>query len=313
MSADTGGHQILTAVADDQFLEQGMTTRVVVMASQVGPGTVELYNETAGVVVPSINQGAGGRVICAPFQISAGTYTYQPRVNDNGTVTVTGQSIPITWLPSVGHGSADQKNSTSKEYLSTDEYACNAKFTVTGATSTTPSITEYLGNYGIGDSYFNAEVFAETFSGTILTKPCSTCTPGWVGLGIGTVDSYTWDPPINGSPMRFQITGYAIPSVNGSPDNSLRAKAYAPTWFSNCPANPYGIPDSATLGELWTLTGLPATTQIWVLYTDINNYHPQWTTGYTNSSGEIRIPLTRMGGMQINISTIATAYVNVGQ
>lgn len=82
MSADTGGHQILTAVADDQFLEQGMTTRVVVMASQVGPGTVELYNETAGVVVPSIIQGAGGRVICAPFQISAGTYIYQPRVND---------------------------------------------------------------------------------------------------------------------------------------------------------------------------------------------------------------------------------------
>lgn len=175
---------------------------------------------------------------------------------------------------------------------------------MTGATSTSPSITEYLGNYGIVASYFNAEVFAQDFSGDIIEN--------WVGLGIGTADSYTWDPPTNGNPMRFQISGYALPEVNDTYDNALRAKAYAPTWFAYCPSSPFGIPDSASLGSNWQLTGLPASIQVWVLYTDINNHHPQWTTGYTNSSGEIFIPLTRMGGMEIMING-EKSYVNVGQ
>lgn len=244
------------------------------------------------------------------------TITLTPQIVDNGTVTYSGQPIPITWGPSA--------NGTADSFWNANGHGTNARFSVPSADGTTGTVTEYLGAFRYPEACFNGEYFVQSLSGEVFVN--WTSVSGWGSSDILTVNLDTaWS---SDGPYKFMMTGYSADATRTSncsdcgTDTSCfeyQSKAYQSTWIFNGPSNPYGE-TLVSLGDTLTLTNLPVLSPqppVYFSYVGSNSGDLIKQQSIVPVNGSVSIPCNRMGAIWISVpvsteSTI-TYYCNVQQ
>lgn len=281
----TGGYKIETVRSNRQVVRAGMDVTLYSRFSQVGPGQCQIKNLTTGAVYNVSNDS--GIIV---NETSPGSYQFVAQVDNNGTIT-SGQSITVTWT--------NQANGTSNMYADASNHSANARYALSGgANASSLTVTEYIGNYGMGSSDFNAEVFGQTIG-------ASSPWLDWTGLGIGTSASYSYTFSETGL-NKVQMTGYAL-ETNGN-----KAKAPASTFIYGGATSPYSS-QLVNLGSNIVLSNLPTGAQVWwtpVGLTDKTRWQSQ-TIGSTATTFDI--PANHMGAIMYNVNGGSNYYVDIQQ
>jgi hypothetical protein len=291
ITPSTGGYTIATVRANRSVVKAGMDVTLYARFSQVGPGQTQIVDLTTGQTW-NVTNNTG----IVTRENSPTTQVYAAQVDDSGTITHRGQSVSVLWQSGA--------NATSNQWGNSSGQSANARYSLSaGANATSLAITEYIGNYGMGNTGFQAESFDETVSGSILQN--------WTALGPSTSASFsqTFSNGSQSAPVKVQMTGYAVPIVNGSYDWAEQAKAPAATFVFNAPSSPYG-PELVSLGSNITLTGYSSGSQVWFTPIGLSN-KTRWQTAYANSSGDVNIPANRMGAIEYIGPNGTDYYVDV--
>jgi len=293
---NVGNPPIIWASANRQVLKVGMHATIIEHVANAA-GHIELYNVTNHRYLKG-NFLGGGTIGYVVSSTTPEIVTYEPVVIEGGFLPVkAGPAISIEWQ--------SEANSTSDSYVSPNGGSANADYYTTGASSTEPIESTIIGQYNMGHTVgYNSEAFAEDYGGGVLEN--------WTDLSNGATTSpnYSWSVPSNGKPMFYQMTAYVVPIINGSYDYSDQAKAYAPTYVANEPANRFNIPERATLGTNLTISGLPAGSVVWFTYIGFNTPNLKWQTVAANTNGLVVIPLNQLGAIKLLVNGTLN-YVNV--
>ncbi len=311
------GYTIVDLFSEEQVLKFGMTAHLRFYAAQTGPGDMVIASSTG----TSTNLG-----LVQPERVAAWTYeglpsdaavtiTLTPQIVDNGTVTHSGQAIPITWGPNA--------NGTADSFWNANAHGTNARFSVPAADATTGTVTEYLGAFGYATACFNAEYFVQSLSGSLFVD--WTSVSGWGTSDTMSVDLNTaWSAD---GPYKLMMTGYSADASRTSNCSDCgneascweyQSKACQPTWVFNAPANPYG-PTLVSLGDTLTLTNLPVLSpqpSVYFSYVGSNADDLIKQQSIVPVNGSISIPCNRMGAIWINVPTSngnVPYYCNVQQ
>lgn len=300
-SATTGGVSNLQIRASAAVVRAGMEVTISVGASQVGPGTIEVVNtsipSTAPGYITVLPPGVWDVTVSQP---TAQEDYYEAWVNDNGTITQKSSPITVDWTALANNTSASYQNSAS--------HVCNAVSSLSaGANATSITQTDTLGNDGMGDSWFSAEV-----SGTNLQDPTEKqFTGGWLSLGWQTSDTFSQTfNSVGTGPNFFQMTAYCSPEPWGTSGYDP-AKAFSPTYVESGPAPLYGTSSLYQLGNWIQLSGLPdwltpvngVDTQGHILWTAFGyNTHATHWIGQMYTGSSFVIPASNLGAIEINVN-----------